>query len=89
MTTSPWYVYILMCSDGSLYTGCTNDVSKRHAVHSSGKGAKYTRTRLPVTVVYSEEAESRSAASKREAAIKKLSRVGKMQLIGAAVYELQ
>jgi putative endonuclease len=89
MPTSPWYVYILECSDGSLYTGCTNDVNKRHAVHNSGKGAKYTRTRLPVKVVYSEKAENRSEASKRESAIKKLSRVGKIQLIEAAVYELQ
>ena len=76
-----WFVYILECSDHSLYTGCTNDVVKRLAVHNSGKGAKYTRSRVPVRVVYTETAATRSEAAKREAAIKKLSTVEKQQLI--------
>lgn len=73
--------YILLCADNTLYTGWTNDLEKRLAAHNSGKGAKYTRSRLPVTPVYVEYLESKSAATKREAAIKKLSREKKLQLI--------
>ncbi len=76
-----WYVYILKCSDGTLYCGMTDDTEKRLKVHNSGKGAKYTRARLPVTLVYKETLPSRSAALKREAAIKKLSRKNKLKLI--------
>lgn len=78
-------VYILRCSDGTLYTGSAADVSHRFAVHQSGKGAKYTRSRLPVELVYREAAESRSAALRREAAIKKMSRKQKLELIAEAL----
>ena len=76
-----WYVYILRCADDTLYTGSTDDVPRRLAVHNSGKGAKYTRGRLPVEVVYSERCESYSAALKREYAIKQLTRREKLRLI--------
>lgn len=76
-----WYVYMLRCSDGSLYTGCTDNVERRLAVHRSGKGAKYTRSRLPVTLAYQEEAADKSAALRREAAIKRLSRAQKLALL--------
>lgn len=77
-----WFVYILRCRDGSLYTGYTDDVERRLSVHRSGRGAKYTRSRLPVELAYWEELPDKSAALKREAAIKKLSRQQKLQLIG-------
>lgn len=76
-----WFVYILRCSDGTLYTGMTDDVARRAQVHNAGKGAKYTRSRTPVEVVYSEECESYSAALKREYAIKGLTRQQKLNLI--------
>lgn len=75
------YVYILRCSDGTLYTGYTNDLKKRINTHNSGKGAKYTRCRLPVHMVYYEEYESKSQAMKREYAIKRLTRLKKIKLI--------
>lgn len=75
------YVYILECSDGSYYTGWTTDVKARVKTHNSGSGAKYTRSRLPVKPVYVEPAKDRSAALKREAAIKKLTRAQKEELI--------
>ena len=75
-----WYVYMLRCGDGSLYTGCTDNVERRLAVHQSGKGAKYTRSRLPVTLAYREELPDKSAALRREAAIKRLSRAEKLRL---------
>lgn len=78
-----WYVYILRCADGTLYTGMTDDVGRRAEVHNSGKGAKYTRGRRPVEVVYSEECESYSAALKREYAIKQLPRQEKLHLISS------
>lgn len=81
----PWYVYILKCSDGSLYTGCALDLEKRIFDHNSGKGAKYTRARLPVNIAYFEKAEDRSRAQKREAEIKKLSRQQKIDLISTFV----
>ena len=77
-----WYLYILRCKDNTLYTGITTDVEKRLVAHCSGKGAKYTRGRGPVELVYQEELEDRAAASKREYAIKQLSRAEKLQLIG-------
>ena len=76
-----YWVYMLRCADDTLYTGSTTDPKKRLAVHQSGKGAKYTRSRLPVRLVYQEETADKSAALKREAAIKKLSREEKLQLI--------
>jgi putative endonuclease len=75
--SSRWLVYILCCSDGSLYTGITNDLPKRLKAHAAGKASRYTRSRLPVRLVYSERQKSRSAALKREAAIKKLRRAEK------------
>ena len=77
-----WYVYIVQCSDKSLYTGITVDIDRRVLEHNtSNKGAKYTRPRRPVQLVYSEAYEDRSSASKRESAIKKLSRAEKLTLL--------
>ena len=76
-----WFVYILRCADDTLYTGITDDVARRVAVHNSGKGAKYTRARRPVAVVYTEECDGYSAALKRECAIKRLTRPQKRSLI--------
>lgn len=76
-----WCCYILECADGTLYTGITNDLDKRLAAHNAGSAAKYTRSRLPVTVVYTEEHPDRAAASRREIAIKGLPRAGKLGLI--------
>lgn len=76
-----WTVYILRCGDGSLYTGCTNDLSRRLKAHRSGKGAKYTRSRPPVTLVYREKTADKSSALRREAAIKRLDRREKLALI--------
>ncbi|MBE6053263.1 MAG: GIY-YIG nuclease family protein [Clostridium sartagoforme] len=75
------YVYILKCSDNTLYTGWTTDLEKRLKVHNTGKGAKYTRVRLPVEIVYFEEFEDKKDAMKREYAIKQLSRNEKLKLI--------
>jgi putative endonuclease len=74
-------VYIVRCADDSLYTGCTNDLLKRVATHNAGKGARYTRSRLPVTVVWSVRVKDRSAALSREAKLKQLSRAEKLALI--------
>ena len=76
-----WTVYILRCGDGTLYTGCTNDLSQRLKAHQSGRGAKYTRSRPPVELAYREEAEDKSAALRRESAIKRLTRQEKLALI--------
>ena len=76
------YVYILKCKDESLYTGWTNDLEKRVQTHKSGKGAKYTRVRLPVELVYYEEFEDKIEAMKREYQIKQLSRKEKLEMIG-------
>ena len=84
MMTEPvkkdWGVYILACGDGSLYTGITDDLERRLAAHASGKGAKYTRGRGPFALQYWEVCDSRSHALKRELAIKRLPRSGKLQL---------
>lgn len=77
-----YHVYILRCADGTLYTGCTNDLERRLRTHNAGKGAKYTRARLPVELVYAEEAADKSQALRREAAIKALPRLEKLKLIG-------
>ena len=76
-----WYVYMLRCGDGSLYTGSTTDVARRLREHQNGTGAKYTRARPPVSLAYTEEAPDRSTAQRREAAIKKLPRKRKLALI--------
>ena len=76
-----WKLYIIRCGDGTLYTGITTDVDKRFTAHSSGKGAKYTRGRTPLELVYQEECGDHSMALKREAEIKKLSRKEKEKLI--------
>lgn len=79
---SEWYVYILHCADGSLYTGIARDIAARIALHNAGKGAKYTRGRGPVRLVYSERLASRAAALQREHAIKRLSAAAKRALVG-------
>lgn len=78
---SDWVVYMIYCSDESLYTGISNDVEKRYAQHVAQKGAKYFRGRKPEKLVYLEEGHDRSSATKRELEIKKLSRDNKKQLI--------
>ena len=75
-----WTVYILRCNDGSLYTGITTDLAARIDAHNNGTGAKYTRPRRPVHLHYAEPAADRSAASKREHQIKRLSRQAKLKL---------
>jgi len=79
-----WIIYILKCGDSSLYTGITNNLTKRLTAHSNGHGAKYTKGRGPLEHVYSETAVDRSAAQKRESSIKKLSRAGKLRLIATS-----
>ena len=76
-----WYLYILRCGDGTLYTGITTDVQARFAQHQAGKGAKYTRGRGPLEVVYTEECEDHSGALKRELAVKALPREEKERMI--------
>ena len=76
-----WWCYIVRCADDSLYTGITNDLEKRIDAHNAGVASKYTRVRLPVELTYVEEYADRSDASKREAAIKRLSREAKLELI--------
>ncbi len=76
-----WHIYIAKCADGTLYTGITTDIERRMREHNSDTvGAKYTRARRPLTLVYTEDCETRSEASKREACIKKLSRSEKERL---------
>jgi putative endonuclease len=78
-----WYVYVLLCADGSFYTGSTNNLAKRFAAHLVGTASKYTRSHKPIKVIYSQELESRSVALKREAEIKKWTRkekIGKLNL---------
>jgi len=79
--SSAWFVYILECSDGTLYTGISNDLAKRIKQHNCGKGAKYTRGRLPVKLVYQENAQQKGKALQREHQIKQLSRGEKFELI--------
>ena len=76
-----WYLYILRCKDGTYYTGITTDVEKRLEAHRSGKGAKYTRGRGPLELVYSEACQDHSHALKREYEVKKLSKEQKLQMI--------
>lgn len=77
-----WYLYILQCGDGSLYTGITTDVEKRLEAHRSGKGAKYTRGRSPLELKYREACGTHSDTLKRELEVKRLSREEKLALIG-------
>ncbi len=74
------YVYMVKCADGTLYTGWTTDIEKRIQAHNEKRGAKYTKSRTPVELFYTEECESKSRALKREAAIKKLTRKQKLEL---------
>ena len=76
-----WYLYILRCRDGSLYTGITTDVEKRLEAHRAGKGAKYTRGRCPLELVYREQCGDHSAALKREHEVKSLTREQKLELL--------
>lgn len=77
----PYYVYLLQCRDNTLYCGYTTDLERRVKTHNSGDGAKYTKSRLPVELVYSEEYDTKSEALKRECAIKTLTREQKLALI--------
>ncbi len=77
-----WYVYMAICNDQTIYTGIAKDLQKRLAEHNNGvNGAKYTRSRRPVKIVFQEEQPSRSAATKRELQLKKMTRAKKLQLI--------
>lgn len=76
-----WHFYLLICSDNTLYSGISTDVLARLAIHNQGKGAKYTRTRRPVRLVYCETFETKSKALKREIEVKDFSREDKLQLI--------
>ncbi|MFY0583437.1 GIY-YIG nuclease family protein [Cystobacter fuscus] len=79
-----WFVYMVCCRDGTLYTGATNHLERRLATHNRGRGAAYTRARLPVKLVWSEPAVDRGAALRREAALKRLSRAAKLSLVHQA-----
>ena len=76
-----WHVYIILCSDNSLYTGITTDPERRFQQHAKGEGAKYFRARKPLSILYLEGGHSRSSAGKREAEIKSASRAEKIQLV--------
>lgn len=83
MEDKTWSLYILRCADGTLYTGIAVDVDKRFRMHTSGKGAKYTRGRTPLSIVYRESCGSHSDALRRELAVKRLPREEKEKLIAA------
>jgi putative endonuclease len=83
-----WQVYIIRCSDASLYTGITTDLQRRLSRHAARRGARYFRGRRPEEVVYLETGHTRSSASRREAVIKKLERVHKLRLIASATNEI-
>ena len=80
-----YYVYLLRCRDGTLYTGYTDNPERRLRVHNAGKGAKYTRSRLPVELVYQEQSPDKSAALRREREIKRMRRAEKLALISGGV----
>ncbi len=82
MGNSAWYIYIVRCSDNTLYTGIATDVEQRIQRHNSGTGAKYTKGRGPVTEIYREVADNRSQASKREYEIKQMTKKDKLSLAG-------
>ena len=77
----PWFAYIAECADGTLYAGIATDLERRISEHNAGTGAKYTRSRTPVTCVWSEEHPDRSSASKRESEIKAMARAQKLKMI--------
>jgi predicted GIY-YIG superfamily endonuclease len=79
--SSPWFVYIVRCGDGSLYTGITTDVNRRCRQHNAGTASRYTRTRCPVKLVYQEVRRNQSSALKREVAIKAMTRPAKLAMI--------
>ncbi|GKQ42601.1 UPF0213 protein YazA [Companilactobacillus sp. RD055328] len=81
MEENNYYVYLLQCSDNTFYIGTTNDVEKRVATHNAGKGAKYTKIRRPVKLLYFEDLHTKSQALKREHELKKLSRIKKEELL--------
>lgn len=81
MENKKYYVYMLLCNDKTFYTGTSNDVEKRVATHNAGKGAKYTKVRRPVQLMYTEELNNKSEALKREIVIKKLTRAQKETLL--------
>jgi len=83
-----WQVYIILCSDGTLYTGCSTDAGRRFTLHAGGRGAKYFRGRRPLRLVYIESGHSRSTAGTEEVRIKNLGRAGKLRLIASAVNEI-
>lgn len=85
--TANFYAYLLRCADGTIYSGYTTDPIRRTALHNSGHGAKYTRSRLPVTLVFTETFATKSEALKREAALKKLTRAQKLLLIDSVNHE--
>jgi len=80
-----WFVYIIRCSDDSLYTGITTDISRRLKEHNSKKGAFYTKNKIPVKLVYEESMAGQSQARKRESAIKSLTREEKLKLVGMKI----
>ena len=77
----PWFLYILQCKDGTLYTGITKDIEQRFKMHSKGKAARYTRTRLPLEVVYQEPCTTRAQALMRECFLKAMPKIKKLALI--------
>lgn len=81
MNSMPWRVYIIKCSDAKLYTGITNDLARRIKAHNSGKGCRFTRYRVPVKLMYNEEAPNKSRALRREAQIKRWPKDKKLALI--------
>lgn len=83
MKDSMWHVYIMECGDGTLYTGITTDIAKRVVAHNSGKGARYTAVRLPISLKWQKECTSRSDALKQECAIKALTRKQKEKMISS------
>lgn len=83
-----WQVYIILCSDNTLYTGITTDLQRRFGQHASGRGAKYFRGRQPVQIIYQESGHTRSTAGTRERKIKELARAEKLTLISSEVNEL-
>lgn len=89
MENSLNYVYIVRCSDDTLYTGWTNDLKKRIAAHNAGSGAKYTKSRRPVALVYYEAFETKQEAMSREFHLKRLSRAEKLALIGSKIENME
>jgi|TARA_B110000495_G_C22492677_1_gene303197 putative endonuclease len=82
LNKNPWFVYIILCKDKTLYTGITNNIEKRLSDHTKGNGAKYTKNRGPFTLMYSEKCSDRIIASQREYQIKKMTRLKKLALLG-------